>query len=169
MTRQECKQLLMIVEATYPNFRTASPGETLEAWNIFLADYDYNTILGALKIYINSSNSAFAPSVSQLIAMTRKPKELSAPTCTEVWREVRNAIRSGIYHHQEEFEKLSDFAKKCVGESAQLREWAMLESETIDSVIASNFEKTYKAMLNREYQIDALTIEQKEQYLLGGG
>ena len=105
MTREECKQLIMICEATYPNFRASNPAETLNAWEMVLGEYDYQTMLMALKMYIHTSGSAFAPSVSELIAMTRKPQELTAVQEVDVWREVRPAISNGIYGAETEFEK----------------------------------------------------------------
>lgn len=150
MTREECKQLIMVIEATFTSSSNISPQEKLNAWFYILEEYDYQQMLMALKIFINSGSSAFAPSVSQLIAMSRKPAELSAkinePKYDEVsvWREVRQAIKNGIYHAEEEFKKLSPIAQRMVGDSQQLREWAQVESEVIDSVIQSNFKARFK-------------------------
>lgn len=150
MTREECKQLIMVIEATFPSSSNISPQEKLNAWFYILEEYDYQQMLMALKIFINSGSSAFAPSVSQLIAMSRKPSELteklSEPKYDEVtvWREVRQAIKNGIYHAEEEFKKLSPIAQRMVGDSQQLHEWAQVESEVIDSVIQSNFKARFK-------------------------
>lgn len=156
MTREECKQLIMICEATYPNFRASNPAETLNAWHMILGEYDYQTMLMALKMYIHTSGSAFAPSVSELIAMTRKPQELTAVQEVDVWREVRPAISNGIYGAETEFEKLSPMAKKMVGDPQQLREWAMLPSEDIDTVVQSNFKSRFNAMQTRQAEINAM-------------
>lgn len=159
MTREECKQLIMVCEATYPNSRTSNPQETLNAWFFILEEFDYQTIMAALKIYIHTSNSAFAPSVSQLIAMARKPKELTAPQEVDIWREIRPAIRNGIYHAEEEFEKLSPMAQRMVGDAGQIREWAQLPSEDIDTVIQSNFKKRCEAMIKRNKEIAEMPKE----------
>ena len=150
MTRDEVKKLLAIINVTYPNFKVENPTETVNIWFMLLEEYDFELIQMGLKIYITTSDSAFAPSVSQLIAMSRKPSELKEknllPTYDEVttWREVRQAIKNGIYHAEEEFKKLSPIAQRMVGDSQQIHEWAMLESETIDSVIQSNFKARFK-------------------------
>lgn len=159
MTREECKQLIMICEATYPNFRASNPAETLNAWEMVLGEYDYQTMLMALKMYIHTSGSAFAPSVSELIAMTRKPQELTAVQEVDVWREVRPAISNGIYGAETEFEKLSPMAKRMVGDPQQLREWAMLPSEDIDTVVQSNFKSRFKTMQTRQAEINAMPME----------
>ena len=162
MTEQECKELIMICEATYPNFRASDPAATLKAWHMILEEYDYQTMLMALKMYIHTSGSAFAPSVAELIAMTRKTKELTAVQEVDVWREVRPAIRNSGYHAEEEFKKLSPMAQKMVGDPQQLREWAMLPSEDIDTIIQSNFKKRYETMMKREAEIAAMPREVRE-------
>ena len=159
MTREECKKLIMICEATYPNFKFDNPQEMLNAWSMMLEEFDGNEILLALKTFIHTSGSAFAPSISQLIAMTRKPKELAVVQEVDVWREVRPAIRNGLYHFQEEYDKLSDTAKRMVGDPAQLREWAMLPSEEIDTVIQSNFKSRFNVMQKRQLEINAMPEE----------
>ena len=159
MTREECKQLIMICEAVYPNFRASNPAETLNAWDMVLGEYDYQTMLMALKMYIHTSGSAFAPSVSELIAMTRKPQELTAVQEVDVWREVRPAISNGIYGAETEFEKLSPMAKRMVGDPQQLREWAMLPSEDIDTVVQSNFKSRFNTMQKRDKEINAMPME----------
>lgn len=159
MTREECKQVIMVIQATYPNWNIKNKQETLDAWYLFLQDYEYNVIMMALKIYISSTNSDFAPSVSNLIAMARKPKELTQEDEVSLWREVRPLISRGIYHAEEDFETLSPMAKRLVGDAGQLREWAMLESDVIDSVIQSNFKSRVATMQKRDTEFNAMPIE----------
>jgi len=159
MTREEVKKLIMIIQATYPNWNIKNKQETLDAWAFFLEDYEYNSMMMALKTYISSADSGFAPSVSQLISMARKPQELTQADEGAIWREIRPCIRRGIYHAEEDFEKLSPMAKKVVGQPSQLREWAMLESEVIDSVIQSNMKTRIKDIQRRDLEISAMPIE----------
>ena len=159
MTREECKKILAAIMVTYPNFKVVNVEETLNLWELLLNEYDYKTIEAGLLIYIKSSGSAFAPSVSELIAMTRKPQELTMVSEVDVWREVRPAIRNSGYHAEEEFNKLSETAKKMVGDPQQLREWAMLPSEDIDTVVQSNFKSRFKTMQARQAEISAMPME----------
>ena len=82
------------------------------------------------------------------------------------WRLVRNAIRRGLYYFDEEYAKLPEDVQRVVGEPSQLRDWAMLESETIDSVIQSNFTKRYQIMQRRQTELDALP--ENVRGLIGG-
>lgn len=159
MTRDECKKLLMVINSTYPSFKVENATETLNMWHSFLEDYSYEQIMQGLKIYVATSGSDFAPSISKLISMSRKPNELTQTDEGAIWREIRPCIRRGIYHAEEDFENLSPMAKRVVGEPSQLREWAMLESEVIDSVIQSNMKNRIKDIQRRDLEISAMPIE----------
>ncbi len=159
MNRDECKKLLMVINSTYPSFKVDNPTETLNMWSEFLADYEYEYIMQGLKIYVATSGSDYAPSISRLIGMARKPQELAQADEVSLWREVRPLISRGIYHAEEDFETLSPMAKRLVGDAGQLREWAMLESEVIDSVIQSNFKNRVATMQKRDTEFNAMPIE----------
>lgn len=159
MTRDEVKKIIAVIAATYPNFQSDDPTFTVDSWHFFLSDHSYEEISMALKAFVNTANSAFAPSVSQLIGQLNKIKALNTAQEVDVWREVRPAIRNGLYHFDEEYAKLSETAKKMVGDPQQLREWAMLPSEEIDTVIQSNFKNRFKAMQTRQAEINAMPTE----------
>lgn len=166
MTRDEVKKILIVIDSTFSTFKVDNLTQTIDVWHSFLSDIPYEVIDYALKAYIATSGSAFAPSIPQLIAMARKPKELSQTDEVTAWRLVRNAIRRGLYYFDEEYAKLPEDVQKVVGEPSQLRDWAMLESETIDSVIQSNFTKRYQTMQRRQTELDALP--ENVRGLIGG-
>lgn len=159
MTRDETKKIIAIIAATYPNFQSDDPTFTVDAWFFFLSDYDYKDISMALKVFVSTENSAFPPSASQLIGQINKVKSLKTAQEVDVWREVRPAIRNSSYHAEEEFKKLSPLAQKMVGDPGQLREWAMLPSEEIDTVIQSNFKSRFNTMQKRQLEINAMPEE----------
>ena len=68
MTRDEVKQLLMTTQAYFPNFRVDDKTATINAWYIVLQNKDANEIMTAFYEYVNEGNTAFAPSISQLVA-----------------------------------------------------------------------------------------------------
>ena len=161
MTRDETKKILAVIAVTYPNFKAEDKTMVVNAWHMFLEDYDYKTVEAALKMYVTSSGSAFAPSVSELIAMVRKPRQLAAMEEVTAWRMVRSAIRRSLYYSHEEFDKFPKEVQEAVGDPGQLREWAMLESSEIDTVIQSNFKRRFESMQKRRTEIDAMPEEIK--------
>ena len=162
MTRDETKQILMILETSYANFHVENKTQTVDVWHMLLKDFTYKDIQLALVTYIQTSGSAFAPSVAELIAMTRKPVELAQMDEVTAWTQVRKAIKRGLYYSEEEFNKLSPEVQKAVGAPAQIREWAQLPSDEIETVIQSNFRRRFDTMQKRDLEIQALPTEVRQ-------
>ena len=79
--------------------------------------------------------------------------KLSAPeslTEMEAWTLVSRAARNSAYHAEREFEKLPPAVQQAVGGPEQLRAWAMMDTSEFESVVASNFMRTYRTVQERE-------------------
>lgn len=155
MTRDETKELLMTIRAIYPNFnvRPEEMTPTINAWHMMLEEYPVQVVSGALQIYVKTNNTGFAPSVSQLIGAMHKPKEVEHLTEGEAWALVKKAIKDGNYHAQERFDELPPLVQKAVGGVEMIRYWAGVDADEVNTVIMSNFQRTYKALLsNRMFE-----------------
>lgn len=138
----------------YPNYKPSNLSETVDVWNMMLEEYSYSQISTALKAYVHSDTSGFAPSIGQLINKLHEvqaPQELNE---MEAWLLVGRALRNGTYGAVEEFNKLPPLVQKAVGSPDNLRNWAQTDSESIENVVQSNFMRTYRIVVNRakEYQ-----------------
>ena len=141
---------------SYPNYKPNNISETVDVWNMMLSDYDYNLVAMALKAYILSDTSGFAPSIGQLVAKMQtitKPQELSE---MEAWSLVSKSIRNSGYNSVEEFANLPPLVQKAVGTPDNLRNWAVSDYQTIESVIQSNFLRTYRVVVKRESEINCI-------------
>lgn len=159
MSREDTAKILSVISMTYPNFKVENKTQTLDAWTWALEEYSYEQIQLALKMYINTSGSAFAPSVAELIQMTKKPAELQELSEAEAWAMVKKAISNGNYHAEEEFEKLPEIVKKAVGGASMIRQWAVTDSNEVNTVIMSNFQRAYKVICKREQEKATLPAE----------
>lgn len=151
MTRDETKELLTMIRAVYPNFNV-KPEEmtpTINAWHMMLVEYPADAVQAALQIYVKTNNTGFAPSVSQLIGCIYAPRENDTLTEGQAWALVKKAIQDGIYHAEERFNALPDAVQKAVGSPNMIRQWAMTPTDEVNTVIASNFQRTYKAVLSK--------------------
>lgn len=155
MTRQEVQQLLMIIAATFPNFRAENKTETVNAWLVFLEEYEARDVMLALSAYVKNNTTGFAPSVSQLINQMEKPKELSVMDEPAAWALVSNAIRRSTYNSQAEFDKLPPTIQKTVGSPSQLFQWATDESYN-NEVVMSVFQKNYRTICQRQRDYERL-------------
>ena len=145
---------------SYPNYKPNNVSETVDVWYMMLSDYDYNLIARALKTYILSDTSGFAPSIGQLVAKMQTintPQELSE---AEAWALVSKAIRNSGYNSVEEFAKLPPLVQKAVGLPDQLKIWAMDENYN-EQVVSSNFMRCYRTELARSEELSKMPKDVK--------
>ena len=67
MTREETRDIVHDVVACYPNFKPLNLSETVNAWHMMLGEYSKEEIIIALKAYVTTDKSGFAPSVGQIV------------------------------------------------------------------------------------------------------
>lgn len=150
MDREETKKIIRIMCASYPNYKPSDISETIDVWASMLSDYSYEHIAVALKSYIATDTSGFSPSIGQLIqkanSLVKKDGELNE---IEAWTLVSKALSNGYYGAEEEFAKLPPIVQKAVGSPEQIRLWARTDDKSIETVISSNFMRTYKAEVKR--------------------
>ena len=156
MTREETVKIIRIMVDSYPNYKPNDISETVDVWNMMLSDYDYNLVAMALKAYILSDTSGFAPSIGQLVAKIQtisQPQELDGMAA---WGLVSKALRNGTYGAVEEFNKLPPLVKQAVGMPDNLKNWATSDYQTIETVIQSNFLRTYETVIKRANEINRM-------------
>lgn len=150
MTKDEIKKLLMMIEAAYPQSKFENPAETVAAWHFLLEEYPANAVMGAFQIYVKTNNTGFAPSVSQIIGCMHQPSENERLTEGEAWNLVKKAIQNGNYGSEEEYAALPPLVQRAVGSASMIRQWALSETDEVNTVIASNFQRTYRAILSKQ-------------------
>ena len=161
MTRDETKRIIQIMCATYPNWKPADLSNTVDAWHLMLEDYPYNQIAIALKAYVTSDASGFAPSVGQLIAKLNTITTTNEPSELEAWAMVSRALRNGYYGAEEEFSKLPELVQKAVGNPSNLRQWSQTDVDSIENVIQSNFLRTYRNVVKRAEEVQKMPSDIK--------
>ena len=161
MTREETVKIIRIICGSFPNFKPSDLSETVDIWNMMLDEYTYNQIAGALKSYILSDSTGFAPSIGQLIAKVKTIEEPAQLNETEAWGLVSKAIRNGYYGAVEEFSKLPPLVQKAVGTPDNLRNWSQTNLESVETVIQSNFLRAYRVEAHRAAEISKMPSDIK--------
>ena len=126
---------------------------------MMLEEYSYSQISTALKTYVHSDTSGFAPSIGQLINKlheVQSPQELNE---MEAWLLVSKALRNGTYGAVEEFNKLPPLVQKAVGSPDNLRNWSQTDTNSIENVVQSNFMRSYRLVVNRENEIKKMPAD----------
>lgn len=140
----------------YPNYKPNNLSETVDVWQMMLDEYSYNQVSIALKAYVTSDTSGFAPSVGEIVAkiqLVSQPQELDGMAA---WGLVSKALRNGTYGAVEEFNKLPPLVRRAVGMPDNLKNWAASDYQTIETVIQSNFLRTYETIVKRANEINRM-------------
>lgn len=158
MTKTEVKKILAVMIAAYPNYKPDNIDIVVNVWTDMLERYTYEQVNMALKAYILSDTSGFAPSIGQVVEKLQLFVGNEELNEMAAWGLVLKAMRNSIYHSEEEFTKLPRLIQKAVVSPGQLREWAMAEDVdgTWMNVTQSNFMRTYRAELSCEKTMEKL-------------
>ena len=72
------------------------------------------------------------------------------------WGLVSKALRNGTYGAAEEFNELPPLVRQAVGMPDNLKNWATSDYQTIETVIQSNFLRTYETVVKRANEINRM-------------
>ncbi len=145
MTIQETATVFQILQGAYPSWKPNR--DTLVAWSALFVDEPAETVVAGVKAFIASDTKGFAPTIGQIKSVIHTPPDQLSES--EAWALVYKAIQNGIYGCFIEFEKLPPIIQKVIGDPTQLRSWALL-TEGLDTVVASNFMRSYRTELERQ-------------------
>lgn len=166
MNREETKAILAILRAGYPNFYKDMTKEdatnTINLWTTIFADDPAQVVTEAVKSLMCTLK--FPPTIADVkekIAMITQPTQMCE---MEAWQMVKSAM--SYYNAAETFERLPPILRRIVGSPNQLREWAIMEAETVNSVIQSNFMRSYKVKAAQEKE-RAMLPESTRQLIHG--
>lgn len=152
MERNEFSVLVKAMKAVYSDPKFITDKDAFNVWYEILKDIPYELCHAAIYKYM--ATSKFPPTIADIRQIAT---EMAAPESLnegEAWALVYRAICNSAYHAREEFEKLPIECQKAVGNPAILKEWANLNINEVNTVIQSNFMRSYKVESKRtqEYQ-----------------
>ena len=160
MNRNDVIALMAVLKTAYPSYyKQVSRDEALAAinlWSEMFADDDPEIVSAATKALIASRTEGFPPTIGAVKAKMHDIANPDAMTEDEAWRIIAKALRNGIYGSREEFDKLPAELRKIVHDPAQLKEWAKMDEETVQSVVVSNFRRSYRVTATRKKELDML-------------
>lgn len=159
MTRQETAKIMAVLMTEYGSRFCDGKAETefaakLNLWHTMLSDYDYAVVSAAVKAVI--ATSKYPPVIADIteqISAIMQPEQMEEG---EAWNRVRKAISNGLYGAEEEFKKLPEECKAVVCAPEQLRAWAAMDEDELNTVVASNFRRSFRAQAERSKKYAAL-------------
>lgn len=167
MNRQETIQAITLLAGNYNSIAEKDKTQKdlmIATWQECLGDLDYKLVLQAIKKTI--INNPYPPTIHEI---RKNAIEMINPTtqktAIEAWNEAIKMISNGIYMTQEQFETHSPEVKKFFGSVNQVKQLAMVDSETINTVTKGQFLKQYEVIIQREKEQKLLP--QQMQQMIG--
>lgn len=170
MTYDETLAIMGVLKAAYPGYyrdmKRSEAESIVSLWAEMFKDEPAKLVAIAVKAHIASDQKGFPPHIGAIKDAIAKIKQPDQMTELEAWGCVRKAISNGIYGSADEFGKLPDIVKRLVGSPNQIKEWAMMDADTVNSVVASNFQRSFKARAASEREYLALPTDVRDTIAL---
>jgi hypothetical protein len=158
MTRTDAVSILRILKANYQNFyRNITKEEAediIELWSTMFNE-PLPVVLNAVKAVIVTKKD-YPPTIADVKEKIQLMTQTEFMTEQEAWNIIYRGICNANYRAKEQFEQMPDILQRLVGSPNQLREWAMMDSNTVKSVISSNLMRSYKARAKYNNDIQSL-------------
>ena len=172
MTREDTIKILSVLRGAYPAFYrdiTKQEAEsTIALWESMFDEEPYELVAAAVKAFISGDGKGFPPAIGQIkerIRLITTPEEM---TEQEAWAFVSKALRNSTYGSEEEFAKLPPEVKSVVHDPGQLKQWAMSPADEVETVIASNFMRSFRVKQKTTKEYLALPTEVKRLMISAG-
>lgn len=168
MTREDAISILAVLKAAYPNFyrgmTRVDANAAIDLWATMFDTEDASLVGAAVKTFIASDSKGFPPSIGEIKEKIRKLTQPEEMTEAEAWGVIGKAVGNSLYSSQKEFDKLPETLKRIVGSPSQLKEWAMIDAETLQTVVASNFQRSYRAVSVSQREMEAIPQSVKKMF-----
>lgn len=167
MTREETTSVLKILKVSYPAFYSKFSRDdmvaVLDLWTEMFADDDIRVVKVALFKLIET-HKGYPPDIA---ALKEKIRELVVAatgelTDEELWQMLRKAASNGYYGAREEFDRLPRVVQRYLGSPSALRDLAVLDEKTLNTVTKGQFLKQIVSLRERQEFADSLPEGVKE-------
>lgn len=169
MDRTQTIKILAVLKSAYPHAfqnMTKTDGEAmLNLWMSMFTEESYEEVNAAIGALIATRTVGFSPTIGEVKEQLRKLHHHSDIDENAAWVLVSRACRNSSYHSVEEFNKLPPEVQRTVGSPEQLKQWAGMDADVVESVVASNFKKAFRVQAERAAEISKLPPQIRQQML----
>ena len=161
MNREETKQVLKVLSTAYPRyFADMTKADKIDQINLYMdmfGEYPTQIVIAALHSYIR--HNEYPPSIAglqkQIDLLIHKDDKM------ELCNTLAAACSRGTRMTAEEFETLPESIREWAGDVGQIKELALMDSVTFNSVIRGQFLKTIPQIIERQEAKKKLPAETK--------
>lgn len=166
MNKAETAAILAIIKTAYPNFYKNADeiDSAINLWATMFANDSAKVVTEAVKALMCTLK--FPPTIADVkekIVLITQPAQLSE---MEAWQLVKRAVQGYSVYDPENnkriFNELPPAVQHVIGSPSQLREWGQMDVETMNSVVQSNFMRSYRAVAAQEKEREMLPESTRE-------
>lgn len=152
MRNEDVSVLFFVIASLFPKNERPyleATTETQEQWARVLYDIPFDLAKAAVEAH--ACTSPFPPTIADIRQRVAKIRqgETGELTEAEAWAMVSKAISRASSYSVQDFEAFPPAVKRAVGSPRQLCEWGLMEIETVQSVVSSNFRRSYAQALTQ--------------------
>lgn len=163
MQREIIITIMATLKTAYPRFYANMTRKDAEEAILLWKNRFKDTNPSLLKIAVESliDTSEFPPTIAEV---KNKIYELTTNDITAIdyWNELEKATRNCLYREQEVFENLSEPVKRFLGSPSQLKEFALGDKHTFNTVTKGQFLKQIEVIKEREKETNLMPLEVKD-------
>lgn len=166
MTRTETIAILKILKLTYPtvykDYTKEQGNELIGLWQMMFSEEPAQLVTEAVKSVIVTSE--YPPTIAHVKNQIKiiTGGDRNYPTEEEAWNKVHRALSNSYYNSVSEFEKLDPDIRRLIGSHTVLREYSQMEVSTLNTVVKSNFIKSYRSIISEKKKYDKLPSSAKK-------
>lgn len=173
MNRTDAIKAMAVIRAAYPAYYGNAAREDIDAavnlWTMMFEQEPAAEVLAAVKAFIASDVKGFPPHIGAVKEELCKLRRPDGGLCeTEAWALVKRALRNGLYGYEKEYRALPEEIRRAVGGPRTLQDWAAMDEQTVDSVVASNFMRSYRARAQHVRELEKLPGDVRALFAAAG-
>ena len=157
-------KIMTYIRASYPKWASElKPDDArlmVEIWMDDLKEYSSDLVMAAVKAHRRVEK--WPPTIADIIEkidVIQGKREVM--TGQEAWALVRKALKNGLYHAKQEYDKLPAEIQASIGDHYALKAWAEMSLDELETVIQSQFIKSYKVKSEQKQEYDKLPSDVK--------
>lgn len=135
-----------MIQVAYNKPELINTDEARQLWFYELKDIPGDVAMLAAERHIQTEK--FPPTIADIRKHSAEILKREDMSEIEAWGYVRKAVNNGLYGYLEEFERLPKDIQKTIRHPETLREWAQLDPSEVETVVQSNFMRSYRATIS---------------------
>ena len=163
MTKEETGAVMDIIATAYPRFYANQSKEekqhAIALWALMFSQESVEEVAAAVKLLV--ANNTFPPVIAEVKEAVLKVRGDTGMDEYKAWEIVKKTLEESYYHPAKGFRELPDEIRQIVGSPSRLREWGMMDFNTLNTVIASNFMRMYRSVATAKKERQTLPIDVK--------